>query len=638
MEKPAKTPRMLLAPTGMLLVALWFALLTAVAQLAMLGVRKSLGQVINHSAEVAWMAPLADLLAFAPIAFLLALAAWFRPRLVSARLACFVFAFLLFISLALSFRGLAAFAAPLLAAGLAVETSRQLAARAVGFLRFVKRSLGFVAALCLLAAVGVPLWQQRADSRATPEAQHPAAAEAPNVLFVTLDTVRAHNLSVYGYGRRTTPNLERLAASGVCFTRAVTPAPWTLPAHASMFTGRLPHELAVSWDRPLTAEFPTLAEALASEGYNTAGFIANNYCCQREFGLNRGFAHYEDFPLTFGQLVLSSDLTRAVCNHSRVRSLVYRLGGRHPHDSFNRKTAAVITSDFLSWLSQQDQRPFFAFLNYIDAHTPYLPPPPFDEQFGPKRPPSDWSQPSYEEMLDRRKLSQREIQTELDAYDGAIAHIDEQLDQVFEGLRRLNRQNTLIVIASDHGELFGEHGLFCHGNSLYWPLLNVPLLIAWPDHVPAGKRVAQPVSLRDLPATIVDLLGCGERAPFPGASLAHCWDENALAPADGPLLTEMDPGPAGACPCPGCGGRGMMLAEVEPGVTIPVREWYPNAKEAMQSLILGSKHYIRMASGREELYDMEADPLEAQNQAGAAEAKPILQRFRACLDKLRAGE
>jgi arylsulfatase A-like enzyme len=608
------------------------------AQLGILGTKKSLGYVVNHSAEVAWMAPLADLLVFAPIGLLLALMAWVRPRLVSVRVACFVFAFLLFISLALSFRGLAAFAAPLLAAGLAVESARQFAARADGFIAFVKRSLGVLTALCLVAVIGVPFWQQWADARATPTSQSLAAADAPNVLFVTLDTVRAHNVSVYGYSRRTTPNLERLAASGVCFTRAITPAPWTLPAHASMFTGRFPHELAVSWDRPLSTEYPTLAGTLAREGYNTAGFIANNYCCQREFGLSRGFAHYEDFPLSFGQLLLSSDLTRSVCNQPRVRSLVYRLGGRHPHDRLNRKTAATITGDFLNWLSRQDQRPFFAFLNYIDAHTPYLPPPPFDEQFGPRRPPVDFSQPSYEEMLDRSKLSPREIQGELDAYDGAIAHIDEQLEVVFEGLRRLNRHNTLIVITSDHGELFGEHGLFCHGNSLYWPLLNVPLVMVWPGHLPAGTRVVRPVSLRDLPSTMVDLLGCRERAPFPGASLARCWDESARVAADEPLLTEVDPGPAGECPCPGCGGRGMMLAEVEPGVTIPVRDWYPNAKEAMQSLILGSKHYIRIASGREELYDIETDPLEAHNLAGSSEAKPILERFRICLDKLRARE
>jgi arylsulfatase A-like enzyme len=622
-----------------LLLAVWFSLLTGLAQLCVLGVKKSLGQVINHSAEVAWMAPLADLLAFVPFALLLSLAAWLRPRLVSVRVATFLFAFLFFAALALSFQGLAAFAAPLLAAGLAVETSRQVASRADAFLRFVRRSLVVLAGLSIAAGVCVPIWQRWSDARQTPEAQDPAAADAPNVLLVTLDTVRAHNLSVYGYPRRTTPNLERLAANGSCFDRAVAPAPWTLPSHASMFTGRFPHELSVSWDRPLANTHPTLAEALAREGYTTAGFVANNYCCQREFGLSRGFAHYEDYPLTIGQLLLSSDLTRVVANQSRVRSLAHRLGFLHPYDSWNRKTAATITSDFLSWLSHQDRRPFFAFLNYIDAHTPYLPPPPFDEEFGPKRPPVDPSQPSYEEMMDRRKLSQREIQTELDAYDGAIAHIDDQLNVLFEGLQGQDRlQNTLVIITSDHGELFGEHGLFCHGNSLYWPLLNVPLIISWPNHVPAGKRVALPVSLRDLPATIVDLLDLGERVQFPGASLSRCWDNTARARALEPLLTEMGPGPGGECVCPGCGGRGMMLAEVEPGVTVPVRDWYPNAKEAMQSLILGTKHYIRVASGREELYDIETDPLEQHNLIGSADAKPILEQFRSCLGRLRAGE
>src|SRR5262249_12660377 len=161
-------PRVIVSPADVLLLALWFSLLTALAQLAMLGVRKSLGQVVSHSAEVAWMAPLAYLLAFAPIALLLAMAAWIRPRIVSLRVACFVFAFLVFVSLALGFRGLAAFAAPLLAVGLAVDMSRQLVARAAGFLRLVKRTLGLAAALSIVAAIGVPLWQQRADARATP--------------------------------------------------------------------------------------------------------------------------------------------------------------------------------------------------------------------------------------------------------------------------------------------------------------------------------------------------------------------------------------------------------------------------------------------------------------------------------------
>ena len=110
------------------------------------------------------------------------------------------------------------------------------------------------------------------------------------------DTVRAGNLSLYGYNRPTTPNLERLAGRGVRFDLAFSTSPWTLPTHASLFTGKWPHQLGVGWKSPLRDKVPTLAEYLASQGYDTAGFVANLEYCTRETGLARGFAHYEDFP------------------------------------------------------------------------------------------------------------------------------------------------------------------------------------------------------------------------------------------------------------------------------------------------------------------------------------------------------
>ena len=115
------------------------------------------------------------------------------------------------------------------------------------------------------------------------------------MLLVVLDTVRADRLSLYGYGRDTTPNLARLAERGVVFNEARSAAPWTLPSHASLFTGRWPHELNVSGDRPLDGTFPTLAEFLAKHGYATAGFVGNTYFCNSWYGLNRGFFHYEDY-------------------------------------------------------------------------------------------------------------------------------------------------------------------------------------------------------------------------------------------------------------------------------------------------------------------------------------------------------
>ena len=119
-----------------------------------------------------------------------------------------------------------------------------------------------------------------------------------NVLVVVWDTVRSANTSLHGYNRATTPNLERLASRGTRFDLAFSTSSWTLPSHAGLFTGRWPHELGVNWKAPVRDDVPTLAGYLATRGYDTAGFVANLDYCSRETGLARGFAHYEDFPLS----------------------------------------------------------------------------------------------------------------------------------------------------------------------------------------------------------------------------------------------------------------------------------------------------------------------------------------------------
>ena len=139
--------------------------------------------------------------------------------------------------------------------------------------------------------------------------------------LIVWDTVRASNLSLYGYGRPTTPNLERLAGRGVRFDLAFSTSSWTLPSHASLFTGRWPHELGVDWKSPLRDDVPTLAEYLASQGYDTAGFAANLDYCSRETGLARGFAHYEDFPIDVYDV-----FTRYVALGHRIEISVLGLG------------------------------------------------------------------------------------------------------------------------------------------------------------------------------------------------------------------------------------------------------------------------------------------------------------------------
>ncbi|MGH9902711.1 MAG: sulfatase, partial [Pyrinomonadaceae bacterium] len=461
----------------LILAAVWCGLLAGLVEVAVRATQKFyLGQAVGAGPDFFWMTPLANTVVLLAAGLALAAAARLRPTLVSARLAVFVFSLPVFLNLLLMYPRLQHYAAALLATGLAVQSARLAATRQRGFRQLVGRSLPLMLLLVVLLAATAAGWRWTAERRAL--AQLPAApAGAPNVLFITLDTVRAQNLSLYGYGRETSPRLNQLAARGVTFERALSTAPWTLPSHASMFTGRFPHEMNADWDRALGDEHPTLAEAFAARGYLTAGFVANTGYCSHEHGLDRGFAHYEDFPRSLGQLASSSTLVRTVADHFRVRRLVRN------DEHLNRQPADRINDRFLRWLAGREEgRPFFAFLNYYDAHDPYLPPAPYDRKFGPGRAEGKHS-PLHHFVWDpaarNRKLSPQEVRTEIDAYDGAISYLDHQLGLLFDELgRRGLLENTLVVVTSDHGEEFGEHGGAYHGTSLYEEQVRVPLRIA----------------------------------------------------------------------------------------------------------------------------------------------------------------
>ena len=377
------------------------------------------------------------------------------------------------------------------------------------------------------------LKQRREAGRPLP----PAAS--PNVLLVVLDTVRPDHLSLYGYGRSTSPTLERMARQGIRFDGARATAPWTLASHASLFTGRLPHELGVKWMTPLGRGFPTLAEYLGSHGYATAGFVGNTLYCSYDSGLSRGFTHYEDFdldrlgPFRTAQLV---DLSLET-----IAAAVQRLGetfGLAPFRSLQgsvlgqlrvaeKKDAGMINREFFDWLSRRPQpgRPFFAFLNEFDAHSPYLLPRVRRYRFGMQpRTDSDYQFLKHWSDVDKARLPQYYRTLIGDCYDSCLAYMDERLGELFDELQRRGLlDNTLVIITADHGEGLGEHGLFDHGESLYRTEIRVPLLFVIPASGTSQAVVHETVSLRDLPATIADLVGLGSGSPFPGRSLAALW-------------------------------------------------------------------------------------------------------------------
>jgi arylsulfatase A-like enzyme len=366
--------------------------------------------------------------------------------------------------------------------------------------------------------------------------------------------------------------------------------------------------LNAHWQLVLNTPGPTLAEYLGARGYRTAGFVANTSYCSAETGLNRGFAHYEDYPLSLQTILGSTAMGRWVTQH--VLS---------SHDFYNRKwiqyqsrDARGINRAFLNWLSRQPrgERPFFAFLNYLDAHEPFLPPEDHTARFG-LRPAS---RGDYEMLLDywdrdKTHISPRDVTLVRDGYDDCIAFLDGQVGALLDELERRGvLADTLVILTSDHGEEFGEHGVFNHGYSLYLDEVHVPLVIL-SAAAPAGRTVAEPVSLRDLPATIVDLLGLAADSPFPGRSLAAYWrtPPGADPPRTTPAVSEAD----------------FLLIGLDPR-----RGPGPSQRGYTMSQVAGGWHYFRDGTGAEGLYDLAGDPAESRNLEAAAASSSAIGAFR----------
>jgi arylsulfatase A-like enzyme len=545
-----------------------------------------------------WTGPLASMVLLSCLGILFLLLSRVLPRLITWRFIVGVFAVFAFLPMLLATEQLHRVAAGLLTIGLGVQTLRIVAPRRERFERLVHRSLWALGLAVALVAGGLRgSWALR--ERRGLAALPPASSGSPNVLLLVLDTVAALRLSLYGYPRPNTPHLEEWARRGVRFDRAMSTAPWTLPSHASILTGRWPHELSADWLTPLDGTYPTLAEVLGSHGYASAGFVANSYC-SRVFGLHRGFQHYEDFPATPAQILFSSALGRLLVPSYRVRF----------HKAV--RPAAAINGELLHWLDHRPKnRPFFAFLNYMDAHDPYEPPPPYDDQF------SDPASMRLVHGLRHDRVigwTPAEAEAAKGAYDGALAYLDSRLGALFAELERRGLlENTIVIVTADHGEEFGEHGVFYHGNSLYQTVARVPLIINWNGHLPAGRIVDAPVSLRDLAATVMDLTGADSTQPFPGRSLERFWTQRAdEAHASDTLLMKVS-----------------YVPKLPRGT--------PVSRGTMHAMQLGGYRLIVNGDGVEELYDFD-DSLEQHDLSKDPALADTLAALRASLKSATKSE
>ncbi len=320
---------------------------------------------------------------------------------------------------------------------------------------------------------------------------------APDVILVSVDTLRADRLGCYGYERDTSPNIDRLAAKGVVFENCMSQSPWTLPSYGSLFTSLYPgeHRAGVT-DRAevwttggdasklsktghrLIDEVPTLATALSGSGYRTAGFYFNPYLTPQT-GMSRGFDEY----------------------------------------MFLRYSANAGVDRALEWLEQNEGLPRFVFLQLFDPHWPYSAPAPYDQKFSATAVESIEGYPwALSDIRDQPQSDERKALLS-DHYDGEIAYTDAELGRLFEYFERADATDQpLILFQSDHGEEFWDHGRFEHGHSMHTELLRVPLLISMPSTL-APSRVRETVRTIDVFPTVMDLLGLGAPEGLAGSSL-----------------------------------------------------------------------------------------------------------------------
>jgi arylsulfatase A-like enzyme len=619
-------------------LAAWFGLAAGLLEVSTILLRKRVidpDHLYRMSRHFVWLIPVSNLSLFLALALLstgIVLLWPRRGRWVIVRLFC---ALAILPALLVAFPRIHAAASMVLALGLAARLAPVLERRLHGFRWFMR--VTFPVGITVVLVLGGSIWFNE-RSKMSHELSRPLpAGGSPNVLLIVLDTVAASHLGLHGYSRATSMTLDELADRGIQFDSARASSSWTLPSHASMFTGRPLHELSVGWLTPLDGTKKTLAEFLGERGYATAGFVANTFYCATDSGLARGFVHYDDFifpELTFLKTAVLVQRALEVFQASAyfaedwlrwaaVFPYVERLWQALDTD---RKDAPEIGRELLGWLSEraQPERPFFAFLNYYDAHHPYQLPTGRLHRFG-IEPTDDYQRILIQQWgtIDKTTVSPAGVAFAVDAYDDCIADLDEQLGTLIDELdRRGVLGKTWLVITSDHGESFGEHpGIFSHGLSLYETELHVPLLIIPPGGTRAKEIVKESVSLSDLAMTVVEFTGQQSESPFPGVSLSRFWKTHK-PPTPGRSLLASPP-----------------LAEVVPNDPHQRDYWgLPRQLSPLASVKQGEWSYIRrQADGQEELFRLPDDPKEQRNLASDPSAQDTLARMRADLDHVTAG-
>ena len=447
--------------------------------------------------------------------------------------------------------------------------------------------VGLAAMVTVLCAAGPWPWsRQRVDT-----ALHVSPREGHSVILIVLDTLRQDHLSLYGYARRTTPQLDRWARDALVFYDVTSASSWTLPSHASMFTGLYPRshgahafrgDQQVGNAHRLNSARVTLAEIASAAGVETAAIVANHAYLSRRYQLDQGFR-------TYWVPVPKKGVEFALCDHLAKRLTPWL----YEQFSWPYYRDRYVTDNALRWLRAARGRPFFLFVNYFDMHLPSARPasaevPLEDEVPGSVHRYKFWSVLAGETSLDaavRRDL--------VNSYDRELIHLDRQLGRLFDYLARSGlAATTTVIVTSDHGEYFGEHGLVKHSHHLHEEVIHVPLLVKGSGIRP-GHR-AKPVHNVDIFPTVLELLNIDYRGDSQGHSL--------FAADASTVVAEWYAAPARLSLAPAMKGR------------------FDRDLRAIRAN--GYKLFVD-SRGNVALYDLEHDPTESEDLSATNEARRV---------------
>jgi arylsulfatase A-like enzyme len=453
-----------------------------------------------------------------------------------------------------------------LLAGLQLAARRRRGRRAV---TGRGRALATTAALCLMLTAAAIA----ADRLPIPALRSPETR--PNILLIVLDTVRRDRLSAYGYSRPTTTELDAFAEDAIRYTNFYATSCWTVPSHASLFTGLYPIAHRATQERvKLDARFATLAEILRNAGYQTWGASGNPWMSPR-VNLSQGF---QTFIETW-----RSDLETGLPRPEERP---------HPANAAFERFLERSTRD----------RPFFAFINYMDAHTPYAPPEPYPSLFLESE--SDWARASeiahikWNEYYRGRPYTERDLTILSNLYDAAVAYLSSEIGRLLRSTKRRGLyDDTLILITADHGEHFGENHLLGHAFGLYNTTVRIPLMIRLPGGERAGELDHRKGQLVDLFSTILNAAGVDPSA------FAH-RGVDLLAPRTAParesIFSEYY-------------YPRQVLWQFKPEELERQAEQLKPYLRRLRAIERYGHRLIWSSNGRHELYDLNADPGETRN-------------------------